>query len=231
MQDPSEDTEWNDILRRFGIIPPKEEPPDESEGQPSGDEDGSEYERMGLAELEEAEDEFSEEDQRALESYRRRRLAEWRARAGGRRFGQLREIQGDQYVREVTAAGEHLWVVLHLYRPGIPVCTRLNHHLGRLAQRFPETKFLRIMADSCIPNYPDRHLPTVFLYRTGRIHASLIGEAQCGGRNMLEEDLEWILAAVGAVPAERPGPLREDAAAMLLSSILHSCSQGPGGSS
>nr|XP_015200899.1 PREDICTED: phosducin-like protein 2 isoform X2 [Lepisosteus oculatus] len=184
MQDPSEDTEWNDILRRFGIIPPKEEPPDESEGQPSGDEDGSEYERMGLAELEEAEDEFSEEDQRALESYRRRRLAEWRARAGGRRFGQLREIQGDQYVREVTAAGEHLWVVLHLYRPG-----------------------------------------------TGRIHASLIGEAQCGGRNMLEEDLEWILAAVGAVPAERPGPLREDAAAMLLSSILHSCSQGPGGSS
>jgi len=30
-QDPNEDTEWNDILRKFGILPPKEEPKDEIE--------------------------------------------------------------------------------------------------------------------------------------------------------------------------------------------------------
>ena len=31
VQDPNEDTEWNDILRDFGILPPKEEPKDEIE--------------------------------------------------------------------------------------------------------------------------------------------------------------------------------------------------------
>lgn len=30
-QDPNEDTEWNEILRDFGILPPKEEPKDEIE--------------------------------------------------------------------------------------------------------------------------------------------------------------------------------------------------------
>jgi len=30
-QDPNEDTEWNDILRHFGILPPKEKPKDEIE--------------------------------------------------------------------------------------------------------------------------------------------------------------------------------------------------------
>ncbi|KAK2520949.1 hypothetical protein Q9966_013260 [Columba livia] len=29
-QDPNEDTEWNDILRHFGILPPKEKPKDET---------------------------------------------------------------------------------------------------------------------------------------------------------------------------------------------------------
>lgn len=31
LQDPNEDTEWNDILRKKGILPPKEEPKDNEE--------------------------------------------------------------------------------------------------------------------------------------------------------------------------------------------------------
>lgn len=31
LQDPNEDTEWNDILRKKGILPPKEDPKDEEE--------------------------------------------------------------------------------------------------------------------------------------------------------------------------------------------------------
>lgn len=30
-QDPNADTEWNDILRKKGILPPKEEPKDDEE--------------------------------------------------------------------------------------------------------------------------------------------------------------------------------------------------------
>lgn len=31
IQDPNADTEWNDILRRKGILPPKEEPKEDEE--------------------------------------------------------------------------------------------------------------------------------------------------------------------------------------------------------
>lgn len=31
LQDPNEDTEWNDILRKKGILPPKEIPKDDEE--------------------------------------------------------------------------------------------------------------------------------------------------------------------------------------------------------
>lgn len=31
VQDPNEDTEWNDILRKKGILPPKEVPKDDEE--------------------------------------------------------------------------------------------------------------------------------------------------------------------------------------------------------
>lgn len=31
LKDPNEDTEWNDILRKKGILPPKETPKDEEE--------------------------------------------------------------------------------------------------------------------------------------------------------------------------------------------------------
>lgn len=31
LKDPNEDTEWNDILRKKGILPPKETPKDDEE--------------------------------------------------------------------------------------------------------------------------------------------------------------------------------------------------------
>jgi hypothetical protein len=47
---------------------------------------------------------------------------------------------------------------------GIPLCALLNEYMNRLAGRFPETKFLRAISTTCIPNYPDKNLPTVFVY-------------------------------------------------------------------
>ncbi|XP_041921493.1 phosducin-like protein 3 [Alosa sapidissima] len=114
-------------------------------------------------------------------------------------FGQLREITGEDYVKEVTHAGRGVKVLLFLYRPGIPLCFLMNHHFLRLAPKFPDTKFLRILDSSCIPNYPERHLPTVFIYENGCLRNSMIGEQECGGRNVLEEELKWLLYFVGAI--------------------------------
>ncbi|XP_071025390.1 phosducin-like protein 3 [Oncorhynchus clarkii lewisi] len=117
---------------------------------------------------------------------------------GEEKYGRLREILGDQYVREVTCAPEGDRVVLHLYHPSVPMCSLLNHHFSHLATKFPECKFLMILAGQCVPNYPVSHLPTLFIYDSGCIINSLIGEKACGGRNVLEDELKWMLAQSGA---------------------------------
>lgn len=51
---------------------------------------------------------------------------------------------------------------------------RLAEQLRILAARYPQTKFTSIVGDKCIPNYPDRMLPTLILYRNGEIKEQLV---------------------------------------------------------
>ncbi|TNN33823.1 Phosducin-like protein 3 [Liparis tanakae] len=146
MQDPNEDTEWNDILRKKGILPPKEEPKD--------DED----EQLAL-------------QQQSVGEGPTERDATQKKNV----FGELVEISGQDYVKEVNQAGDGIWVVLHLYKPGIPLCSLINQHLSSLARKFPQTKFLRSISSTCIASYPDRNLPTVFVYLAGAMRAQFIG--------------------------------------------------------
>lgn len=76
MQNPSEDTEWNDALRRYGILPQKESEVTEDQlinmveetvQKRTGMNVVKAYEDMTLDELEELED---EEDERVLLQYR-----------------------------------------------------------------------------------------------------------------------------------------------------------------
>ena len=76
MQNPSEDTEWNDALRRHGILPQKEREVTEDQlinmveetvQKKTGMNVVKAYEDMTLDELEELED---EEDERVLLQYR-----------------------------------------------------------------------------------------------------------------------------------------------------------------
>lgn len=49
---------------------------------------------------------------------RQKRLAEWKATQMKNVFGEIVEISGQDYVKEVNKAGEGIWVVLHLYKQG-----------------------------------------------------------------------------------------------------------------
>ncbi|XP_010770929.1 phosducin-like protein 3 [Notothenia coriiceps] len=121
MQDPNEDTEWNDILRKKGILPPKEVPNDAEEEEELARQQRSivkTYEDMSLEDLDENEDEFGEEDEAAIEMYRQKRLSEWKATQLKNVFGEVVEISGQDYINEVNKAGEDIWVVLHLYKQG-----------------------------------------------------------------------------------------------------------------
>jgi hypothetical protein len=53
--------------------------------------------------------------------------------------------------------------------------------LAELASKYPGTKFLKIISTDCIQNYPDRNLPTVLLYSSGRCLQHLSGVTALGG--------------------------------------------------
>ncbi|EDO36673.1 predicted protein [Nematostella vectensis] len=205
MQNPNEDTEWNDALRRHGIIPEKPKEAEISEDQivdmlektiKQKCTEGKPIEDMSLDELEAMED---EEDEAIIQRYRHQRLAEFKALQKTAKFGDVREISAQDYVAEVNQAGEGVWVVLHLYKTGVPLCTLVNQYLVQLAQKFPSTKFLKSVSTVCIPNYPDKNLPTLFIYYEGDMKKQFVGPFAFGGMNLKKDVLEWMLAEANAV--------------------------------
>lgn len=205
MQDPNEDTEWNDVLRAKGILPPKPKEKEITEDDIIGmientieqkANGGKDMSKMGLDELDELED---SEDEAILEEYRRKRIAELQQLAKKAKFGSVLEISGQDYVEEVTKAGEGIYVVLHLYSRGVPFCALVNQHLAQLAPRFPATKFVRAIATTCIPNYPERNLPTIFIYHEGQLKKQFVGMIELGGANLTCDELEYMLGQTKAI--------------------------------
>ncbi|XP_066992844.1 viral IAP-associated factor homolog [Anabrus simplex] len=206
MLNPDEDTEWNDILRSKGILPAKEKEVTEEEivhmletTIEEKSKSGHTLENLTLDELDELED---EEDERVILEYRRKRIAEIKAAANKARYGEVLEISAEDYVQAVNKAGEGVWVILHLYKQGIPLCALVNQHLANLAVKFPATKFLKSISSTCIPNFPDSNLPTIFVYFEGDLKKQLVGPHEFRGMNLTQDELEWILAQTGAVTTE-----------------------------
>ncbi|KAJ8893796.1 hypothetical protein PR048_006397 [Dryococelus australis] len=156
-------------------------------------------EEMTMDELDELED---EEDERVLLEYRQRRINEMKAAVERARYGEVNDIRAEDYVEQVNNAGEGVWVVLHLYKSGIPQCALINQHLSILARKFPATKFLRSISATCIPNYPDKNLPTIFVYFEGNMKKQFIGPHELRGTSLSCEELEWMLGQAGAVQTQ-----------------------------
>lgn len=161
--------------------------------------DGKNIDEMNLDELDELED---SEDEAVLSEYRAKRIAEFQALAAKARFGVVAEINGQDYIKEVNRAGEGIWVVLHLYARGVPFCSLINAHLAQLAMKFPATKFLKSIATTCIANYPERNVPTLFVYFEGQMRKQFIGEIDLRGPNVTTDELEYILGKEGAVTTD-----------------------------
>lgn len=228
MQDPNADTEWNDALRRHNIIPKKNEEKTITESDVQQivdhvvagklDTNAKGLEDMTLEELELVED---EEDERAILEYRRQRLRELAEVTKKSNYGDVVEIRAEDYLQEVTKAGEGIWVVLHLYKQGIPLCSLINQFLSRLANKFPTTKFLRSISTNCIQNYPDRNLPTIFVYHEGKMKTQFVGTTSFGGLNLKIEDLEWMLAESGAVKSEMKENPRKKVKDVMFAALGH----------
>ena len=84
-------------------------------------------------------------------------------------------------------------------RGSLLVCRRLQQLLAALAEKHPATKFVQSAAHNCIPNYPDKNLPTIFIYHEDDLKTQFVGPSIFGGESMTGDNVEWALSCFGAV--------------------------------
>ncbi|KAI5833846.1 thioredoxin-like protein [Schizophyllum commune Tattone D] len=223
---PNEDTEFNDALRKHGILPAL--PPKSRSPSPVLKTKEEEYDEMLDDELRELAEEADEETERYLERLRKQREAEAKKERELGRFGRVYPIGRDDYTREVTEAsmenepgegvqaededledddrkgdegkpkkGLGTGVVCFLYKDGIPRSDLAKRHVEILAARHPRTKFVSIVGDKCIPNLPDERIPMFLVYRAGELVNQLVSWGKDRERRI--EELEALLIVAGAI--------------------------------
>jgi len=200
-------TEWEDIQIRLGNMkaPPKELTEDEifdliqeAAELASEAEKREKLENASLEDLREMED---DEDEKVLEEYRKRRIAQMKLEKELNKFGEIYHISEPAYKSEVTET-KGFFVVVHLFKQGIPQCQMINEYLAQLAKKFKATKFVKIRSEEAIHNYPDKNLPTVLIYYSGDIVGQIITLSQTGGDATTIKDIEWQLSKFGAIKTD-----------------------------
>ena len=199
---PDADTEWNDILRRQGIIP--EKPPDPEpiiqealiEAKKLAHE--NRLEGKDLEELNELED---EEDEDFLDRYRKQRLNELSNIARSSIYNQVFPLQKIDYARDVTEVSQISFVVVLMtsstgtnYESAV-----LSNLWPQLAEQFGDIKFCEIRANLCVEGYPDQNTPTVLIYKDGDIKRQIVTLKELNGTQTNLQDLQRVLISVGAL--------------------------------
>ncbi|WVZ17636.1 hypothetical protein V8G54_010618 [Vigna mungo] len=190
-------TQWDDIQRKLGNLPEKPpafEPPPFTPSSDDQPKDKTWIDSKTSEELEDLEDDL--DDDRFLQEYRKKRLAEIQEAAKVLRFGSVIPISGSDFVREVSQAPSDVWVVVILYKDGIPECGLLMQSIEELARKYPATKFVKIISTDCIPNYPDRNVPTLLVYNNGAVKGNYVGLHSFGRRCTPEANFLPVIAVL-----------------------------------
>ncbi|TKA25987.1 hypothetical protein B0A50_05499 [Salinomyces thailandicus] len=202
VDDPNADTEWNDILRKHGVIPEKPPSPtpmiEEALTQARQLAHENRLEGKDLEELDELED---DEDEDFLNSYRAKRMNELSEIQHASVYGQVYPVQKPEYSRAVTEESAKAWVcVLLTSSSGMNTESRVMGEVWReLAGKWGDIKFCQMAADLCIEGYPDKNTPTVLVYRDTNIRRQIVTLAELKGPKTGVEDVEAVLLGLGAL--------------------------------
>lgn len=208
IDDPNADTEWNDVLRKHGIIPekPPSPTPQIEEAILKARELAHENRLEGkdLDELDELED---DEDDAFLERYRNQRVQELQSLSKKSLHGIVYPISKPEYAREVTEASNSSPVMVLLTSSlGTNVESRILSELWRrVAAEFGEIKFCEIRGDMAIEGYPDRNCPTILIYDKEDIVKQIVTLLTMGGVKCGFREMDSLLVEVGAV---KPNDMR-----------------------
>ena len=132
-------------------------------------------------------DDFDDDD--FMRTYRRDRLEQLMNESQQPRFGDVIPISRPEWTHHVNEASTKSWVVVCLTadkeRTGC-----VEGAIAALAVRYPFVKFTSIHHQAAILNWPEDNLPTLFVYRDGKMQHQLLTISS----TISAEELEWKLS-------------------------------------
>ena len=164
-----------------------------------------------VAQVEDNLDDFDDfDDDPVLRDMEARRLAALKARYGKEKefhaqgHGEYREIVEEEFLKEVCGS-EH--VVVHFYHTEFIRCKILDKHLRIIAQQHIGCKFLHLEAAKApffVQKLSIQMLPTVVVFRDGKVAEQLIGFEELGGKDEFRTPvLEKWLATQGCIKLKK----------------------------
>lgn len=143
------------------------------------------FENARLEKLVDVEVDKDEGFERELDAIRARRLASLKKKAENSRFGELYFIRKPDFVKEVTEASKNdTTVVVHLYKESNEDCQIINRLLAEtIAKEYGRIKFVKGISNDIVPNYPDKSLPTMIIYRNGTSISHITGSESFKDKN------------------------------------------------
>jgi hypothetical protein len=132
-------------------------------------------------------------DDEFLDRYRQQRLEELQEeksrKKGEHEFGEVVLISRDEWNRHVNEDSMKHWVVVCLTSSDTERTGRVEQAVRQLAEAYRSTKFILIPSRSAIPNWPDSNLPSIFLYRYGKMQTELLRLSPETDEEQLEDTL------------------------------------------
>jgi hypothetical protein len=193
-------TEWDELVqKKFGGNFVKEEDEERKGTRTMCDEKKEETNAIfDERDDENDENDEDEEEEAFMKSYREKRIAEMifmrkeekedekeEKNNNVRRNEYMMHVSHEQWTKEVTEVSRSHPVLVLLTKENSKACYLLERVMEDVARtyRTSRTKFRRAEARDIIPNYPERNVPTLILYRNGDVVENIVGIEQFGGMN------------------------------------------------
>lgn len=182
-------TEWDEVQKKFGNFVNEEVKEDE---QRKGTRTMKNEETNAIFDERDENDEEDEEEE-FMKSYREKRISEIlmqkeekeKEEKNNNLSNEYMHVSHEKWTKEVTEVSRSHPVLVLLTKENSKACYPLERVMEDVAHKYraSRTKFRRAEARDIIPNYPERNVPTLILYRNGDVVENIVGIEQFGGMN------------------------------------------------
>jgi len=145
-------------------------------------------------EEEDEEEEDNDEDDETFQQYKMQRIRSIQNSIPV--FGDFKRLTLQEFAALSKGENEFVNLVVHIYENNLEACVRTNLALEKMAPQFPHVHFVRIRRTEAMPNYSTNGLPTLLVYRNGKLIHSFIRLTDLVGKAKFNEvDLAKFLAS------------------------------------